>query len=96
MLRRPRFTQLVEAQLDIFLREHSAEIDEVRDRLDAYNRADRGEAEELYGDYADALDAVTDSLVEMRDHYASDVDDPEDYVRTFDRAVSKRLPEHKL
>jgi hypothetical protein len=32
----------------------------------------------------------------MRDHYAADVDDPEDYVRTFDRAVSKRLPEHRL
>jgi hypothetical protein len=32
----------------------------------------------------------------MRDHYARTIDDPDDYLRTFNRAVAKRLPEYAL
>jgi hypothetical protein len=28
----------------------------------------------------------------MRDHYAQTLDDPDDYLRTFNRAVARRLP----
>ena len=67
-------------------------IDEARERLDAYNRASRDEAEELYGDYVDAVETGTDILADLRDHYARTVDDAERYVVEFNRAVRKRLP----
>ena len=95
-LRRSRFAQLIDSQLDLFEREHRDVIEEVAARLEAYNRADRAEAEELYGDYVDAVETGTEILADMRDHYAATVDDPDDYIRTFNRAVAKRLPEYAL
>ncbi len=95
-LRRSRFAQLIDSQLDLFQREHRDAIEEVAARLEAYNRADRAEAEELYGDYVDAVETGTEILADMRDHYAATVDDPDDYIRTFNRAVARRLPEYAL
>src|SRR4051812_20592472 len=96
MFGRSRFEKLVQTQLDVFLRDHADMIREVDERLDAYNRADRTEAEELYGDYVDAVETGTEILAEMRDHYARTVDDPDGYVRAFDRALARRLPEFAL
>jgi len=95
-LRRSRFAQLIDSQLDLFEREHRDVIEKVATRLEAYNRADRAEAEELYGDYVDAVETGTEILADMRDHYAATVDDPDDYIRTFNHAVAKRLPEYAL
>jgi hypothetical protein len=95
-LRRSRFASLIDSQLDLFEREHREVIEEVGARLEAYNRADRAEAEELYGDYVDAVETGTEILADMRDHYAATVDDPDDFIRTFNRAVAKRLPEYAL
>jgi hypothetical protein len=55
-LRRSRFARLIDSQLDLFARENRDVLEEVAQRLEAYNRADRGEAEELYGDYVDAVE----------------------------------------
>ncbi len=96
MFRRSRFAQLVDSQLDVFVRDHRDVLDDVDERLRAYNAAERDEAEELYGDYVDAVETGTEILADMRDHYARTVDDPEEYVRTFNRAVAKRLPEFSL
>ena len=96
MFGRSRFAKLVETQLDVFVRDHRDVLDEVHDRLKAYNRADRAEAEELYGDYVDAVETGTEILADMRDHYARTVDEPDEYIRTFNRAVAKRLPEYAL
>ena len=96
MFRRSRFAKLVDTQLDLFVREHCAVIEEVHTRLEAYHLADRTQAEELYGDYVDAVETGTEILADMRDHYARSVDDPDDYIRTFNRAVAKRLPEYAL
>ena len=71
-------------------------IEEVAARLEAYNRADREEAEELYGDYVDAVETGTEILADMRDHYAVTLDDADEYLRTFNRAVAKRMPEYGL
>jgi hypothetical protein len=71
-------------------------IEEARRRLEAYNRSDRADAEELYGDYVDAVETGTEILADMRDHYGASLDDPDDYVSTFNRAVAKRLPEFSL
>jgi hypothetical protein len=95
-LRRSRFAPLIDSQLDLFEREQRAVIEEVAARLEAYNRADRAEAEELYGDYVDAVETGTEILADMRDHYATTVDDPDEYIRAFNRAVAKRLPEYAL
>ena len=45
MFRRKRFADLISRQLDLFEREHADVIAEAETRLDAYNRADRDEAE---------------------------------------------------
>jgi hypothetical protein len=93
---RSRFAKLIDAQLDLFVREHRDVIEEVHARLEAYHVADRMQAEELYGDYVDAVETGTEILADMRDHYAQSVDDPDDYIRAFNRAVAKRLPEYAL
>jgi hypothetical protein len=92
MFGRSRFAKPVAAQLDLFLREQRDVVAEVEQRLAAYNGADRSEAEELYGDYVDALETGAEILAEMRDHYARTLDDADDYVHAFNRAVAQRLP----
>lgn len=96
MFKRSRFAKIVDTQLDLFVREHRDVIEEVHARLEAYHLADRTQAEEIYGDYVDAVETGTEILADMRDHYAQTVDDPDDYIRTFNKAVAKRLPEYAL
>ena len=96
MFRRARFAAVIDAQLDLFVRDHPHVIDETKDRLDAYNRAGRDEAEELYGDYVDAVETGTEILADVRDHYARSVDDPDRYCIEFNRAVAKRMPAFAL
>ena len=91
MFGRNRYAEIVDRQLELFAEEHRDLIDEVHDRLAAYNRADRSEAEELYGDYRDSLEAGTEILADMRDNYASTLDDPDLYLRAFQRGVARRL-----
>jgi hypothetical protein len=96
MFRRSRFANVIGAQLDLFVRDHADVIQEANDRLDAYDRAGRDEAEELYGDYIDAVETGTELLADMRDHYARDIEDPERYCDEFNRAVAKRMPPFAL
>ena len=66
IFRKRRFADLIARQLDLFQREHADVIAEAQVRLDAYNRADRDEAEELYGDFVDAVETGTEILADMR------------------------------
>ena len=91
IFRRDRFAPIVDAQLELFAREHRDVIDEVHLRLAAYNRAERSDAEELYGDYVDSVETGTEILADMRDNYAATLDDPDAYLRAFQRGVEKRL-----
>jgi isocitrate dehydrogenase kinase/phosphatase len=93
-LRRGRFAELIERQLALFEREYPEVIEEARERLDAYNRADRDDAEELYGDYIDAVETGTELLADMRWEFIKTLDDDaaEEYEAEFNRAVTKRLP----
>ena len=93
MFRRARFTTIVDAQLDLFVLEHADVIEDVAERLRLYNTAGRDEAEELYGDYVDAVDTGIDVLADLRDHFARTLEDPDRYVDEFNRAVARRLPE---
>jgi len=90
---RGRFTEVIDRQLSLFEREHRDVIEEVNERLAAYNKADRDEAEELYGDYIDAVETGTEILADLRDGYARSLEEGVDdtYEREFNRAVAKRL-----
>jgi len=96
MFRRRRYAQVIDSQLRLFEREHQDVIVDVRDRLTAYNRAGRDQAEELYGDYVDAVETGTEILADLRDHYARTVDDPDAYCAEFNRTVARRLPTFSL
>ena len=96
MFRRARFAKVIDAQLDLFVQDHPDVIDEAKERLDAYNRAGRDEAEELYGDYVDAVETGTEILTDLRDYYARTLDDPDVYCLEFNRAVAKRMPAFAL
>jgi isocitrate dehydrogenase kinase/phosphatase len=95
---RRRFGDVIARQPDLFERDHADVVREAQERLDAYNRADRDEAEELYGDYVDAVETGTELLADLRDTYARALDDEtaEQYERAFNAAVSKRLPRFAL
>src|SRR4051812_32529766 len=92
VFRRKRFGEVIERQLALFEEEDSDLLDDVDLALDKYNRADRDEAEELYGDYQLAIEAATDRLAEFRDAYARTLeeDDAEQYVQEFNRGVIDR------
>ena len=95
IFRRNRFADVVARQLDVFA-EDEAEglLEEVRDAKAVYDRADRDESEELYGDYMDVVEAATEALADMRDRYARTLDEEaaEQYEHEFNRAVKKRWP----
>jgi isocitrate dehydrogenase kinase/phosphatase len=93
MFGRARFRDVIGRQLDLFECEHAGVVREAQERLDLYNAAPRDEAEELYGDYVDALETGTEILADLRDHYARTLDEPdaERYEREFNAAVEKRL-----
>ena len=92
MFRRKRFREVIERQLAFFEEEDGDLLADVDLALDKYNRADRDEAEELYGDYQLAIEAATDRLAELRDTYARALDeaDAEQFVREFNEAVVDR------
>ncbi len=92
MLRR-RFADVISRQLDVFAEDEAegllAEVTEMKQR---YDDAGRDGAEEAYGDYMDVIDAVKDALADMRDRFASTLDEraAETYAPAFERAARKR------
>jgi hypothetical protein len=98
IFRRRRFGDLVERQLRLFATEHAGLIRDADAAEQAYERADREEAEERYGDYADLVETATEVLADLRDTYATTLDEAEDdeYTSAFNRAVLKRWPRFAL
>jgi hypothetical protein len=96
MFRRARFADVIDSQLALFLRDHADVLEDVEVRLRAYNDAGRDEAEELYGDYVDAVETGTELLADLRDHYGQTLDDPDRYLAEFNRAVARQLPAFAL
>lgn len=90
-----RFGELVRAQLDLFAEDEAELLAEARDADDAWTRAGRDEAEELYGDYQLVVDAIADRLLDVRETYAAtlaDDDTADEYRAAFTRAAAKRFP----
>jgi len=95
---RGRFVDVVERQIALFTAENAGLIRDTEAALDTYNRSPRNEAEERYGDYLDLVESGTDELVELRDNFASTLDEDsyEEYHDVFNRVVRKRLPRFGL
>jgi hypothetical protein len=92
VFRRRRFRDVIERQLAFFANDDGDLLDDVDRALEKYDRAERDEAEELYGDYQLTIEAATDRLAELRDTYARTLDDgdAEHYVREFNATVVER------
>ena len=93
MFRPGRFAGVIDAQLELFRSDHRDVIEDVEQHLRSYNEASREEAEELYGDYVDAVDVGIELLADLRDHFARTLDEPDRYIDEFNRAVARQLPE---
>ena len=50
IFRRDRFADVIARQLDLFAEDEAGLLEECRDRSSVYDRADREEGEEAYGD----------------------------------------------
>jgi predicted translin family RNA/ssDNA-binding protein len=94
MRRRSRFADVISRQLEMFQRDEADLVGECVEAERAYDRADRDEAEERYGDYVDLVETATEALADLRSSYAATLDEDaaEEYEEAFNRAVKKRLP----
>lgn len=92
-LRRARFSDAIERQLDLFEREQRGLINDCVAAERAYNQAERDEAEERYGDYVDLVETGTELLADLRDNFATTLDEDaaEEYEQAFNRAVLRRF-----
>jgi hypothetical protein len=93
MFRRGAFRDVISRQLNVFAEDEAdgmlAEVQQLKER---YDQAERDEAEEAYGDYQDAIEAVKDWLADMRDRFATTLegDAAERYERAFEDAARRR------
>jgi hypothetical protein len=94
-LRRDPFRDVIARQLDVFVEDAPDLLEECRDRFRSYERAPREEAEEMYGDYVDAVETATEALADMRDRFGRTLDGDAAlvYEDSFNRAVRQRWPE---
>jgi hypothetical protein len=97
VFRKP-FADVVRRQLDLFERENAALLRDCDAAEDAYDRADRDDAEERYGAYLDLVESGTEILAGLRDAYAASLDEERaaSYEDAFNRAVARRLPRFAL
>ena len=93
MFRRSRFHDVVERQLDLFEADTAPLLEEAREADAAWTSAGADESEELYGDYQLIVDAVGERLYDLRESYASPLDERAagDYRAAFTRAATKRF-----
>jgi hypothetical protein len=93
-----RFAELIDRQLDLFEEQDAAFLARVDEAERAYDRADRGDAEEVFGRFQELVEFGTETLAEMRDGYARTLDEnaADEYVAEFNAAVHRRLPRFAL
>jgi len=92
------FEDVIRRQLDLFV-EESADLIAACDAAErAYDAAGRDEAEERYGEYLDLVETGTERLAELRDNFASAMDETaaEQYEQEFNQAVQVQLPRFAL
>jgi hypothetical protein len=94
-LGRDPFRDVIGRQLDLFVEDEADLLEECREKSRAYERADREDREEAYGDWVDVVETATEALADMRDRFARTLDEDAaaTYEDSFNRAVRKRWPE---
>jgi hypothetical protein len=95
LFRRRRFHDLVSRQLEVFATDEAGLLDEARGAEQSWNQAGRDEAEEAFGDWQLVVDAVAERLLDIRETYASTLDDEsaDEYRTAFSRVAVKRYRE---
>jgi len=98
VLRRRRFANPIARQLDVFVRDQLELLEACDEAERAYDRAERDDAEERYGDYQDLVETGTELLADLRDNFKRTLDEQtaEEYEAEFNRAVAKQLPRFGL
>jgi hypothetical protein len=93
IFRRERFGDLVRRQLDLFETDEAELLEEAAQADLAWTKAAADETEELYGDYQLVVDVVGERLYDVREAYATTLEDDAaaEYRRSFDRAALKRF-----
>ncbi len=93
MFRHRRFADLIGRQLDLFAADEAPLIAQAEEADAAWTSASRDDAEELYGDYQLVVDAIGERLHDVRETYASSLDDrtADEYRTAFNRAAAKRF-----
>jgi hypothetical protein len=91
--RRGRFGELVERQLDLFATDEAELLEEAGAADVSWSRSPTEESEERFGEYQLIVDAVADRLYDVREAYASSLDEEiaEEYRSAFNRAAAKRF-----
>ncbi len=94
-LLRNRFRDVIVRQLDLFAEDEAGLLEECRTKARTYERAPREDAEEAYGDYADAVETATEALADMRDRFARTLGAgaAAEYEDAFNRTVRRRWPQ---
>jgi hypothetical protein len=92
--RRGRFRDLVQRQLALFQQDESSLLADASAAEERWRRSDRDGAEEAYGDWQLAADAIADRLLDLRETYAGTLDDDAAvaYRDAFDRVARRRFP----
>lgn len=80
-------------QLDLFEADEANLLSEAEEADAAVTQAPREETEERFGDYQLLVDAIAERLLDIREAYASTLDETtaEHYRIAFNRAVVKRF-----
>jgi hypothetical protein len=91
---RRRFRDLVERQLDLFAEDQEHLLRELAEARERERRSGADDVEEAFGDWHDRVDWLVDELCELRDRYASTLDDStsREYRRAFVRGARRRFP----
>ena len=93
IFRRKPFAELIERQLDLVAADDANLLADVAARRREHAAAEREDAEEAFGDYQLALEALKERLTDVRDAFAATLEDPEPYERAFERAAVRRWPD---
>jgi hypothetical protein len=98
MLFRRRFSKVIDRQLDLFAEDHAGLLERIAEAREAYDTAQRGEAEDRFGDYQAWASDGADALGQLRDGYASTLDEDAaaQYAAAFNRMVRRRFGELAL
>jgi hypothetical protein len=92
-LRRGRFDDVVQRQLDLFEVDEASLLAEAHAADAAWTNATAEDSEELFGDYQLLVDAIGERLYEIREAYAATLDGrtTADYRSAFDASVRRRF-----